>query len=271
MDNDTEICNYEVNFLTEEELHRSGIINEIRLEFDLIRFCQSIMVPYGIDAQKKLDRFVALSMRKLLLDRDNPLVLRVCPDFKMPPFSSDPLFVDGINGEVKLTISRTYIHIKDQSEWIPFDEWKETRIAWIDKNADDVPTTISHDFYIKLMKATNSRIYKYYEQETVYHDNKDRKVWKLIDPETNQYKVYELLKEKGYYELTIHRMIKHIADKIAAHTDSGNAVWISLVNESVNNRYSAISAFATQMMYAATKQIKELKDYWIIEPQLETL
>ena len=83
--------------------------------------------------------------------------------------------------------------------------------------------------------------------------------------------MYSILKEKGYYDLTIRRMIKFFADKQGAHLDDKKSSWFSLANSGKDWRYSAISAFATHMIYAATRQIHGLKDYLLTNPQIETL
>ena len=89
----------------------------------------------------------------------------------------------------------------------------------------------------------------------------------------NEYKetVYSFLKDKGYYDLTIRRMIKFFADKQGAHLDDKKSTWFELANSGKDWSYSAISAFATHMIYAATHQIYGLKDYLLVNPQLETL
>ena len=77
------------------------------------------------------------------------------------------------------------------------------------------------------------------------------------------------LKEKGYYDLTIRRMIKFFADKQGAHLEENKSTWFSLANTGKDWKYSAISAFATHMIYAATRQIHGLEDYFLINPRLE--
>ena len=84
-------------------------------------------------------------------------------------------------------------------------------------------------------------------------------------------KVFTYLKEKGYYDLTIRRMIKFIADKSAAHLEASESAWIRAANSSKDYAESAVSVFATHMIYAATKQIKEFENYLRPNPSLEVL
>lgn len=267
-----EICNGEVNFLTEEVMGRVAMITELQHEFDFICFCQALMNPYGIQARELLDKFIALSLRKLLVDKDS-LLIKVCPDFKMPPLTGDTFDCPGENQDMKLKAIWTETHVKKQNEWIPVYEWLDQIIAKIEKTADDIPELVSDRFFQMILRATGQKtdIQRYYQPEEIEDNEKNETVWRLRAPEENRIKVFMILKEYGYYDLSIHRMIKHIADKQAAHVDSGKSMWINMENTSKDMRQSALSVFATQMIYAATRQIRELKDYWNVKPLLETL
>ena len=81
----------------------------------------------------------------------------------------------------------------------------------------------------------------------------------------------ECLKNRGYYDLSIRKMIKFIADKQGAHLENRESTWISTANNGYVWGESAVSVFATHMIYAATKQIKELNDYYPIDQMMETL
>ena len=60
-------------------------------------------------------------------------------------------------------------------------------------------------------------------------------------------------------------------DKRGAHLDVMDLPWISMANRGNNIHYSAISTFATHMIYAATKQIRGLKDYLVTNSMIEKL
>lgn len=209
-----EVFNGEVNFLTEEVMSRSEMITELWHEFDFICFCQALMNPYGIDARKMLDKFLALSLRKLLIDKSS-LLLRVCPDFKMPPLSGKIFDCPGENKDIKSKTVWTDIHVKKQCEWIPVEEWSNQIISKIEKTAEDIPILVSDRYFQKIMRVTGNKkeIQSYYQQEEIDSNGLKETIWRLKDPEENQAKVFKVLKEYGYYDLTIYRMIKHIADK----------------------------------------------------------
>lgn len=268
---DTTALKFEINFLTEEEMTRGEMISSIEAEFDFVQMCQKMIKPFGFDARKSLDRLLALSLRKLLCD-ENSLLKSVCPDFKMPPLSGEMFSFPGEQNDMKLFERHPDILIKPQKDWIPLKDWLQEKIAWIDKHAYDIPDTIESRFFHMIEKRMGTDSLKdYYVMGHVRIDGKEAVIWRLKDPYVNREKVFKLLKNKGYYDLTIRKMIKFIADKSAAHLDGKRSTWIDLANRGKNWEQSAISVFATHMIYAATKQIDELKNYLEINPMIEML
>ena len=66
-------------------------------------------------------------------------------------------------------------------------------------------------------------------------------------------------------------MIKFIADKSGAHLEAKHSPWIQLANSGKNWEQSAVSVFATHMIYAATKQIGEFEKYLAMKPTIDIL
>ncbi len=136
------------------------------------------------------------------------------------------------------------------------------KIAWIEKDASNIPDAYSDDFFKSICsRHGNDEFCKLFECQKYDRDGEKVKIWVLKDKKNGKQLAYESLKKKGYYELTIQRMIKHIADKLGAHLDDSNSIWIGIANSAEDYYKSAISVFAMQMIYAATKQIKELEHY----------
>ncbi len=87
----------ELNFIDEFELSRQGMIDEIKTEFDIIRFCVSNMTKYKISAREMFDRIMIMPLKKLLCEK-NSVLLKVCPDFKMFPLDGqDTALNDGLH------------------------------------------------------------------------------------------------------------------------------------------------------------------------------
>ena len=263
--------NYEVNMLTIEKMGHDEIVNAIKTEFDYIRLCQGMIKPFGFQAREVLDRFIALSLRKFLCD-DSSMLKSLCPDFKMPPLCGRKMEFPGENEEMKLIEIHPYIHIKPQNEWISIDNWLDERVAWIEKGADGIPEMYRDSFFREILSRCQDKTLEgLFVLDEVVENGKNIKVRKLTDPINNRQIVYDCLKKHGYYDLSIRRMIKFIADKQGAHLENNKSMWIHMANSGNDGGESAISVFATHMIYAATKQIKELKDYYIIEQIIETL
>ena len=261
---------YEVNFLTASPISRSDKIRTIESEFDFVQMCQKMIKPFGFEAKKGLDRFIALSLRKLLCDEQSMLI-QVCPNFKMPPLSGLLFDCPGENNDMKLHSINPDIRIRPQNEWLPLKKWLDEKIAWIDKDVSDIPDVYTDRFFRMIVERIGNQSFaeSFYREEIEEQDNKSI-IWKLKDTHDKE-KIYRILKTKGYYELTIRRMIKYIADKKGAHLDASHFLWVDMANSGKNINQSAVSVFATHMIYAATKQIKELKDYLETNPMIETL
>lgn len=57
-----------------------------------------------------------------------------------------------------------------------------------------------------------------------------------------------------------------MADQRGAHFDQRDKMWIRMANHGNNISYTALSVLATYMIYAATKQIKEMENYYVLMP-----
>ena len=203
---DQKVLYYEVNFLTTEKKARREIIRAIEAEFDFIRMCQGMIKPFGFQAKQSLDRFIALSLRKLLCD-ESSMLKTVCPDFKMPPLSGKLFECPGEHNEMQLYEIQPDIRVKPQSEWILLDAWLNEKIAWIDKGVNEIPDFYDDRFFERINAGIGNNTLEQYFVSDVSGGNGKKKVWRLKD---TSYKtvVYGILRNKGYYDLSIKRLIK---------------------------------------------------------------
>ena len=255
---DNKPLNYEVNFLTEEKLSRAGAIQAIEAEFKLIQLWQSMSLSFGSQARDILDCFMALSLRKMLCDEDS-ILLKLCSDFKMPKLQGHIFSMP----DMKLTEIHPQNEIAPRDEWVPVTDWLKQKIAWIDKGISDIPDSYEDSFFRAIVERIGDR----HQFETLFEcvesssSNKTIKTWVIKDKIKGKERAFELLKNKGYYDLTIRKMIKHIADKNGAHIDDKSSLWVRVANTAEDHRYSAISIFASQMICAAANQISELSQF----------
>ncbi len=260
------ILNNEVNFLTGEPVGRDSLIRAIEQEFDFIQMWQGMIKPFGSQARDNLDRLIALSLRKLLCD-DKSILKEVCPDFQMPPLTGYLFDCPGDdNNKMKLHEIWPDMIIKPQSEWLPIEEWLKTIVAWIDKDENDIPDAYTNHFYSSIRREIADRAFDIcFIKLDIVENNQQKVIWKVKDEESKQ-RIFTMLKEKGYYDLTIRRLIKSMADQRGAHFDQRDKMWIRMANHGNNISYTALSVLATYMIYAATKQIKEMENYYVLMP-----
>ena len=117
----------ELNFIDEFELSRQGMIDEIKTEFDIIRFCVSNMTKYKISAREMFDRIMIMPLRKLLCEK-NSVLLKVCPDFKMFPLDGqDTALNDGLHAVLPP------LGFVSQEEWLSMEDWKAQKVALTDQ------------------------------------------------------------------------------------------------------------------------------------------
>lgn len=262
----------ELNFVDEFNLSRHGMILEIKQEFNTIKLCLQQAGLLDKQYQPMLDRIIVMPLRKLLCEQSSVL-LKVCPDFKMPP-------LEGI--ETKIGDDQYLIHtpfiIKQMDDWIPVENWLEQIISWFDRDENNIAKMIPKFLYEYIVKRLNSKQYRHMKNEFVslfkceqveYHGEiMDVYVRVYPNDEQKNIRIFEILDEIGYNKLSLYNYIKHLSDKRGAHIDVGHSLVVELVNYPDSNGMTAIHYLAVQMIYAAKKQIAELNDYWPEIPEL---
>ncbi len=254
----------ELNFLTEFTLNRNGMVIELKSEFDIIRLVLTQIKELGFEYQDMIERILVMPLRKLLFENQNrSLVLRLCPDFKMP-------VLEGIHfkGEDKLNIELAPYKFGDINSWIPLEQWSQQKIAYYDKTVSDLPDAIPSDTFQnilnKLKKGDKNTFQNFFNNTVITYKNERTDVYVRKDS-TNlavNTQIFNLMKLAGYYDLTIYDFIKHLADKRGAHIDIDIAPMVKVINGNKNGKITPIMAFSIQMIYAAKKQIPEMHDYW---------
>lgn len=265
---------YEVklNFTDEFNLSRDGMIKEIKIEFDIIRLCFQEQAHLDEQYDTMLDRILVMPLRKLLCE-NNSVLLQVCPDFKMPPLVGTPIKL--MDEQIMV---RPPFEVAKEELWLPVEDWLNQIISQFDRKAEGTVAILPKHTYEGIMKRLNGRKFKnlkprfealYVPKETEYKGEVSEVYFKK-DPDntrTNQ-EVFDILDQIGYNKLTIYDFIKHLSDKRGAHIDIGHSPVIGMVNQADLQRFTPIHYFATEMIYAAKKQIPELSDYWVEMPDL---
>lgn len=132
MGNIDEIYQVELNFIDEFNLSKTGMIEEIKTEFDIIRLCIQEISKLDAEYERIIDRIMVMPLRKLLCEK-NSVLLKVYPNFKMPPLRGNiSVLLDG------LTIIRPPFLVESIDQWISIDQWLQQNIAWLDRKAENI-------------------------------------------------------------------------------------------------------------------------------------
>ena len=253
----------ELNFLTEFNLSRNGMIEEVKTEFDIIQL--GLLQKDNKNASKELsDRIIVVTLRKMLCEKSS-LLIKLEPSFKMPPLSGIPF-----EGEDKLRMILPPYEINDNN-WMAVSDWQKQRVAYFDKSVSDLPYAIDEATY-KVIQNKLDRPYKAdknllnslmtYSIEKYENEDNPCYVIKNCDDDHGLEDIYRILKLAGYYDLTLYDFIKHMADKRGAHIDIEIAPLVKILNDASEDGWTPVKCLAIQMIYAAQVQIPELKDYW---------
>ena len=272
MENFDEIYKTELNFVEEFNLSRVGMLKEIETEFNIIRLCISQLNELDEQYIDITNRIIVMPLRKLLCEK-NSVLLKVCPDFKMPKLKG----FEGKISDDQYVIRPPFI-TEQQSEWIGIDSWLEQQISWFDRTATDMTDTIpkySFEYILKRLNDKNFRSYKN-DFESLFYSRKGLykgevcDVYSRVAPddvEKNTY-IFDVLNKIGYNTLSVYTFLKHLSDKRGAHLDVGHSALIQIINTADDLKLTPVHYFAIQMIYAAKKQIPELSNYWKEMPDL---
>lgn len=272
MENFDEIYKTELNFVEEFNLSRAGMLKEIETEFNIIRLCISQLNELDEQYIDITNRIIVMPLRKLLCEK-NSVLLKVCPDFKMPKLKG----FEGKISDDQYVIRPPFI-TEQQSEWIGIDSWLEQQISWFDRSVTDMTDTIpkySFEYILKRLNDKNFRSYKN-DFESLFYSRKGLykgevcDVYSRVAPddvEKNTY-IFDVLNKIGYNSLSIYTFLKHLSDKRGAHLDVGHSALIQIINTADDLKLTPVHYFAIQMIYAAKKQIPELSNYWKEMPDL---
>ena len=268
-----QIYESELNFLFEFKLSERGIIEQIERELDVIQLC----VGNISDIEKKyydmIDYIIVMPMRKLLCE-EKSILRDVCPDFKMPKFDGNVHSLDDERFQSKLRVKVTRFTVDNQKEWIPLDDWLQSKIAWFDKTPNDVPIAFDENVFPlirnkvnKLNKSERGILSEFDSffilEEMELKDGSRCKVQRFVgrDDTQKRERLFNILKRTGYYDLTLYEFLKGIADGRGAHLDKSMVPLLKLVNITPYNGLSVVMVLAIQTMYAIAKQVRGLEHY----------
>lgn len=252
----------ELSFVMEFTLGRKGMIKEIETEFNIVRLCMTQLYSLGNEYLPMLDRILVMPLRKLLCEK-NSVLLRVAPDLKLSPLTGTEIELD--NG---MKMIRPNLTIAPQKQWLSVDSWLNQNIAWFDKTENDIPDMIPAFVYENILnkfkKPEKITFDSMFELQEVMYQGQATKIYTRINP-NDEHKnaiIFSMLKNIGYYDLTVYNFIKHLSDKRGAHIDVGHSPVVGLVNSPIENIITPTLCIALETIWAVKQQVPELADYW---------
>ena len=251
----------ELNFIDEMNLSKNGLIQEILSEFDIVRLCFKELSTADPQERKALERILVMPLRKLLCDKQSPLIT-LHSDFKMPPLEGyhSVLPHDGMH-----IVRIPYIIDSCQSDWISLSKWLEQRIAWYERNSS--PKIIPEFTYNSIINRLNTKKYRKYQstfskmytyEPALYRNCQENVYIQKNITKSAEMDLQHILNEIGYNQLTIYEMIKKLSDKRGAHIDSSVSIISDVINSPDKDGLTPIHYFALQMITAAKAQIPEI-------------
>ncbi len=272
MQNIDNVYKTELNFVEEFNLSSKGMIKEIETEFDIIRLCFQELNELDEKYQTMFNRILVMPLRKLLCERGSVL-LKLCPSLKMPPLIGYSIML-----EDQQIIIRPPYKTKEMNHWISVEDWLKQNISWFKRTENSIADIIPQYSYECILKKLNGKNYKAYKapfeamfcKKTVEFKGKTEEVYckrNPVDANANQ-QIYDILDKIGYNTLSVFDFLKHMSDKRGAHIDVGHSLVIEMINNADPTGLTPIHYFSAQMIFAAKKQIPELKDYWSEMPDL---
>lgn len=262
----------ELNFIDENGFSRNGMIREIKMEFDIIRLCIYEKNRLGEEYSSMLNKIVIMPLRKLLCE-NKTILMKVCPDFKMPHLIGNAVVISG-----DLTIIRPPFKVEPIEQWISIDEWLKQEISWFTRDINSMAKIIPKFSYDCIMKKLNKKEFKLFKTrfESLYHIKKVKFKDEIMevycknnpDDQMANKEIYDILDQIGYNRLSIYELLKHLSDKSGAHIDVDHSLAIGMINDVDASGYTPVEYFAMEMIYSAKKQIQELDDYWVDMPEL---
>ncbi len=258
----------ELSFLMEVNLSRRGMIKEIETEFNIIKVCHKLSGELGTEYYPMINRILVMPLRKLLCE-DNSVLLKLVDDLKLPPLVGEEI---ELMNDFKIIMPN--FNIASQDKWIPVKLWRKQNIARIVKTVSDLPNTFSESVFKiilnKLKKNKRATFESLFEKKRVMYKGDLLTIYTRIDSNNseNNNTIFSILKEIGYYDLSVFNFLKHISDKRGAHIDKDISPVVEMINEPVIANLTPIFVIALQVIWAVKQQVPELVNYW---PELDTI
>lgn len=246
------------NFNWSLPLSREGVIDQLKLELEVIKFCLTLIDLKDDINGKTIDRILVIPLRKLLCEK-NSILIKLEPSFKISPLTGNTFASD-----IGLKVVKPSVSVLPKENWITIEEFINRDIAWFVRTENYPP----NEFYSEVFEAIKNRLKNGNKKD--FADCFDKITIDISDVEEHIYIRKETVTKKqiekylglsGYNTLTVYDFIKHHSDKLGAHIDIETSPYIKLVNQRNINSYGHFFAISFILIDAIIEQIPELSNY----------
>lgn len=223
---------YQLNFINYFEKTQKAIIDSLKDSCEIIEKCLEIVPEI-----KPMRKVIATQLRLLLVDNNNSLILKAFNEFKLPPLKNDYI---KIHEDLYCINAKDIFDIFDTTkEDIELNKWLKQKLYYFDRDIDNLPKKLDDIFLNQILDKfkKNGDDYKFIKncfsiKEICDSDGVVRLYYYLNENINcnNRTRLLNLLNSRGYNNLTIGMLIKLVADKEGAHSDSNTPIGLLFSN-----------------------------------------
>ncbi|MGN2338127.1 hypothetical protein ACTFIN_08375 [Clostridium cagae] len=219
---------FQLNFINYFEKTEKALKDSIEETCGILERSLGLIPTY-----QPMRKVVAIELRLLLADRENSLIPKVFKDFKLPPLIDD--YINIHEDLYCINVNKINDMFDYTKEEINLRQWLRQKIYYFDRDIDSLPSKIDDLFFNqildKLSRGNHKRDYIYFNQ--CFYSNKstgryeEKEIYHFLKEEMNnndKQKLLELLNRIGYNSIDIFTLIKLVANKEGAHSDSNTPI-----------------------------------------------
>lgn len=219
---------FQLNFINYFEKSEKGLKDSLEETCGILEKSLEIIPTY-----KPMRKVVAIQLRLLLTDGENSLLPKVFKDFKLPPLIND--YINIHDDLYCINVNKINNMFDYNKKEIELNQWLKQKIYYFDRNINSLPTKFNDLFFNqilhKLSKSRDKHDYNYFKKCFYTDEDNDRygkrEKYHFLKQEMNyedKQKLLNLLNRRGYNSIDIFTLIKLVANKEGAHSDSSTPI-----------------------------------------------
>lgn len=251
---------YQLNFINYFEKTQKALFDSLQDSCEIIEECLKIVPRF-----KPIRKVIATQLRLLLVDNKNSLVIKAFGQFKLPALKTS--YVNIYDDLYCINFNNITDMFESDFDDIELDAWLKQSLYYFDRDVYDLPKKFNDIFFNQILNKfkKNSDEYcfiksNFYTKKVVDKDGVVR-IYNLLNEKIsfeNRTKLFNLLNSRGYNNLTIGMLIKLVADKEGAHSDSNTPIGLLFSNIN-DDRVTYLDAIALTVVVKIREYIDRFK------------